>query len=120
MEPSSDAPSSQTTPAAQAEPVVQAKLVATPTNAEALPPKPNDKTKVSEIAADYGNNRKKSTAWDHFEKIKISEGQFKAVCHYCQKTYRANSKDHNTTNLLNHTPNCVKNLIELHLKGNKP
>ena len=79
MESSSDAPLSQTTPAARAEPV------ATPTNAEALPPKPNDKAKVSEIAADCGNNRKKSTAWDHFEKIKIIEGQFKAVCHYCQK-----------------------------------
>ena len=63
-------PPSQTTPAAQAEPAVQAKLVATPTKARTLPPKPNDKTKVSEIAADCGNNRKKSTAWDHFEKNK--------------------------------------------------
>ena len=86
MEPSSDAPPSQTTPTAQAEPV------ATPTNAEALPPKPSDKTKVSEIAANCGNNRKNSIAWDHFEKIKMSEGQFKVVCHYCQKTYRTNSK----------------------------
>ena len=42
MKPSSDAPLSQTTP------VAQAKLVATPTNAEALPPKPNGKTKVSD------------------------------------------------------------------------
>ncbi|XP_023896650.1 zinc finger BED domain-containing protein RICESLEEPER 2-like [Quercus suber] len=113
MEPSSDAPPSQTTPAAQADPV------ATPTNAETLPPKPNNKTKVSEIVADCGNNRKKSTAWDHFEKIKISEGQFKAVCHYCQKTYRANSKGHGTTNLLNHTPNCVKNPNRASLKGQK-
>jgi len=62
MKPSSDAPPSQTTPAAQAE------SAATPTNAEALPPKPNDKVKVSEIVADCGDNRKKSTAWDHFEK----------------------------------------------------
>ena len=68
MEPSSDAPPSQTTPAAQAEPAVQAKLVATPTNVEALPPKPNDKTKVSEIVADCGNNRKKSTVWDHLDR----------------------------------------------------
>ncbi|KAK4596447.1 hypothetical protein RGQ29_014471 [Quercus rubra] len=60
---------------------------------------------------------KKSTAWDHFEKIKISEGQFKAVCHYCQKTYRANSKGHGTTNLLNHTPNCVKNHNRASLRG---
>ncbi|KAL0005541.1 hypothetical protein SO802_013102 [Lithocarpus litseifolius] len=46
MEPSSDAPPSQTTPVTQAEPTVQTEPVATPTNAEALPPKPNDKTKV--------------------------------------------------------------------------
>nr|POF21511.1 hypothetical protein CFP56_51643 [Quercus suber] len=46
MEPSSDAPHSQTTPTAQAEPVVQAELVSTLTNAEAFPPKPNDKTKI--------------------------------------------------------------------------
>ena len=72
---------------------------------------------MSEIDADCGNNRKKSTAWDHFEKIKISESQFKAVCHYCQKTYCANSKGHGTTNLLNHTPNCVKNPNRASLKG---
>ena len=117
MEPSTDAPPSQTTPAAQAGPAVQAEPVPTPTNAEALPPRPSDKTKVSEIVVDCGNNRKKSTAWDHFEKIKISEGQFKAVCHYCQKTYCANSKGHGTTNLLNHTPNCVKNPNRASLKG---
>ena len=62
MKPSSDAPPSQTTPAAQAE------LAATPNNAETLPPKPTIKAKVSEIAANCGNNRKKSTAWDYFEK----------------------------------------------------
>ena len=68
----SDAPPSQTTPTAQAKPAAQVELVATPTNTEALPPKPNGKAKVSEIATDCGNNRKKSTSWDHFEKIKIS------------------------------------------------
>ena len=72
MEPSSDAPPSQTTPTAQAKLAAQVEFVATPTNAETLPPKPNGKAKVSEIAADCGNNRKKSTAWDYFEKIKIS------------------------------------------------
>ncbi|KAL0003452.1 hypothetical protein SO802_017233 [Lithocarpus litseifolius] len=117
METSSDAPPSQTTPSAQAEPAVQAEPLATPTNAEALPPKPNSKTKVSEIATNCGSNRKKSTAWDHFEKIKISEGQFKAVCHYCQKASRANSKGHSTTSLLNHIPNCVKNPNRASLKG---
>ncbi|KAL4652108.1 hypothetical protein ACB092_01G209400 [Castanea dentata] len=91
--------------------------LATPTNAEALPPKPNDKTKVSEAAVDCDSNRKKSIAWDHFEKIKVSEGQFKAVFHYCQKTYRANIKGHGTTNLLNHAPNCVKNPNRVSLKG---
>ena len=55
MEPSSDAPPSQTTLTAQAEPTT------TPTNAEVprLPPK--GKGKVC-------NNRKKSIALDHFEK----------------------------------------------------
>ena len=77
METSSDASPSQTTPATQVEPT------ATPTNAEALPPKLNGKSKVSEIAIGCGNNRKKSTAWDHFEKLLISEGHFKAVCNYC-------------------------------------
>ena len=52
MEPSCDAPPSQTTPATQVKPA------ATSTNTEALPPKPNGKAKVSEIAADCGNNRK--------------------------------------------------------------
>jgi len=63
MESSSDAPPSQTTPTAQVEPV------ATPTNAKALLLKPKGKGKASEIAIGCGNNRKKSTAWDHFEKI---------------------------------------------------
>ena len=46
------------------------------------------------------NNRKKSIAWDHFEKVDISEGHFKAICNYCQKTYLADSKGHGTANLL--------------------
>ena len=40
---------------------------------------------MSEVVADCGNNRKKSIAWDHFEKIKIGKDQYKAICHYCQK-----------------------------------
>ena len=80
MEPSSDAPHSQTTPTAQAEPA------ATPTNARALLLKPKDKGKVSEIVIGCSNNRKESTFWDHFEKIQISKGHFKAVYNYCQKT----------------------------------
>ena len=104
MKPFSDTFPSQTTPAAQAEPVAQAKPATTPTNAKALPPKPNGKTKVSETVANCGSNRKNST-----EKIKINNGQFKVVCHYYQKTYCANSKGCGNTNLLNHVPNCVKN-----------
>ena len=46
------------------------------------------------------NNRKKYIAWDHFEKVDISEGHFKAICNYCQKTYLADSKGHSTANLL--------------------
>ena len=66
------------------------------------------------------NNKKKSTTWDHFEKIDIGEGHFKVVCNYCQKTYLTDSKGHGITNLLNHTPVCVKNPNRTHLKGNKP
>ena len=86
LEPSSDAPPYQTTPATQAELATQAKSTATPTNAKALPPKLNGKAKVNEIVADCGNNRKKSTAWDHFEKIKISEGQFRLFAIIAKKT----------------------------------
>ena len=63
------------------------------------------------------NNRKKSIAWDHFEKVDIGEGHFKAVCNYCKKTYLADSKGHATANLLNHTPICVKNPNRKTLKG---
>ena len=62
-------------------------------------------------------NRKKFTTWDHFEKIDIGEGHFKVVCNYCQKTYLADNKGHGTTNLLNHTPVCVKNPNRDVLKG---
>ncbi|XP_050277953.1 zinc finger BED domain-containing protein RICESLEEPER 2-like [Quercus robur] len=105
MKPLSDAPPSQATPTATAEPVAQAVPTAIPTNAEVppLPPK--------------GNNRKKSIAWDHFEKVDIGEGHFKAVCNYCQKTYLADSKGHGTANLLNHMPICVKNPNRKTLKG---
>ena len=55
MEPSSDAPLSQTTPTAQAEPIAQVVPTATLTNAEVPPFPPKDKGKVC-------NNRKKSIA----------------------------------------------------------
>ena len=91
MEPSSDAPLSQTTPTTQAKLVAQAVPIATPTNAEVPPLPPKGKGKVC-------NNRKKSIAWDHFEKIDIGEGHFKAICNYCQKTYLTDSKGHGTAN----------------------
>ena len=110
MEPSSDAPPSQATPTATAEPVAQVVPTATPTNAEVplLPPKGK---------GNVCSNRKKSIAWDHFEKADIGESHFKVVCNYCQKTYLANSKGHGTANLLNHTPICVKNPNRKTLKG---
>ncbi|KAK4605841.1 hypothetical protein RGQ29_000218 [Quercus rubra] len=94
----------------QAEPVAQAVPTATPTNAEVPPLLPKGKGNVC-------NNRKKSIVWDHFEKVDIGEGHFKAVCNYCQKTYLADSKGHGTANLLNHTPICVKNPNRKTLKG---
>ena len=113
MEPSSDAPPSQTTPTAQVEIIAQVAPTATPTNAGVFPLPPKGKGKVC-------NNRKKSIAWDHFEKVNIGEGHIKAIYNYCQKTYLVDSKGHGTVNLLNHTPIVLKILIERHLKGNKP
>ena len=112
MDPSSDASPSQTTPTATAEPVAQAVLTATLTNAKVPPLPPKGKGNLC-------SNSKNSIAWDHFEKVDIGEGHFKAVCNYCQKTYLADSKGHGTVNLLNHTPIVLKILIERHLKGNK-
>ena len=34
-----------------------------------------------------GNGRKKSLAWNHFEKVKVDEGVTMAVCNYCKKSY---------------------------------
>ena len=102
MEPSSDAPPSQTTPTAQVEIIAQVAPTATPTNAGVSPLPPKGKGKVC-------NNRKKSIAWDHFEKVDIGEGHFKAICSYCQKTCLIDSKGYGIANLLNHTPVCVKN-----------
>ena len=112
MELSNDAPPSQTTPIAQAEPIAQVVPTATPTNAEVPPLPPKDKGKMC-------NNRKKSIAWDNFEKVDIGEDHFKVVCSYCQKTYLADSKGHGTTNLLNHMTIYVKNPNRITLKGQK-
>ena len=110
MEPSSDAPPSQTTPTAQVEIIAQVAPTATPTNAgvSSLPPK--GKGKVC-------NNKKKFITWDHFEKADIGQGHFKAVCNYCQKTYLADSKRHGIANLLNYTLVYVKNPNRDTLKG---
>ena len=32
-----------------------------------------------------GNGRKKSLAWNHFEKVKVDEGVTMAVCNYCKE-----------------------------------
>ena len=81
MEPSSDAPPSQATPTATNELVAQVVPTATPINAEVRSLPPKSKGNVC-------NNRKKSTALDHFEKANIGEGHFKAVCNYCKKRRR--------------------------------
>ena len=64
MELSSDAPFSQTITS-----TVQAKLATTPTIIEVPPLPPKGKDKVSEKIDGCGNNRKKFTTWDYFEKI---------------------------------------------------
>ena len=104
MEPSSDAPLSQTTHTAQAV------TTATPTNAEVPPLPPKGKGNVC-------SNSKNSIAQDHFEKVDIGKGHFKAVYNYYQKTYLTDSKQHGTANLLNYSPICVKNPNRKTLKG---
>ena len=110
MDPSSDAPPSQTIPTTTAEPIAQAVLIATPTNAEVPPLPPKGKGNVC-------SNSKNSIAQDHFEKVDIGEGHFKAVYNYYQKTYLADSKQHGTAYLLNYSPICVKNPNRKTLKG---
>ena len=102
MDPSSDASPSQTTPTATAEPVAQAVLTATLTNAKVPPLPPKGKGNLC-------SNSKNSIAWDHFEEVDIGD--------YCQKTYLADSKEHGTANLLNYSPICVKNPNRKTLKG---
>ena len=102
MDPSSDASPSQTTPTATAEPVAQAVLTATLTNAKVPPLPPKGKGNLC-------SNSKNSIAWDHFEEVDIGD--------YCQKTYLADSKEHGTANLLNYSRICVKNPNRKTLKG---
>ena len=56
-----------------------------------------------------GSGRKKSLAWNHFEKVKVDEGVTMAVCNYCKKSYLADSKSCGTSNLLAHVTICPKN-----------
>ena len=84
MEPTSDAPPSQTaTPAAQARLVAQAKPVATPTTAKVPQLLSKDKHEVNNKVVAPSNNKRKFIAWDYFEKIDIRKGHVKAVCNYC-------------------------------------
>ena len=64
MELSSDAPFSQIITL-----TVQVEPATTPTIIEVPPLSPRGKGKVSEKIGNCGNNRKKFTTWDHFEKI---------------------------------------------------
>nr|XP_023901326.1 zinc finger BED domain-containing protein RICESLEEPER 1-like [Quercus suber] len=61
------------------------------------------------VVSKTGNGRKKSLAWNHFEKVKVDEGVTMAVCNYCKKSYQANSKSCGTSNLLAHVTICPKN-----------
>ena len=60
-------------------------------------------------------NKRKSLAWDHFDKFIDEEGKTKVRCRYCSKEYMADSKDYKTSNLKSHTPICHDYLFnELH------
>ena len=91
MEPSTNAPSVQTSvatqaddsTATQADDATATQEVVVATQAEAadakLPTVPP--SKVSKTTTDNGG--KKSVFWNHFEKIKVEKGVTKAICNYC-------------------------------------
>ena len=56
-----------------------------------------------------GSGRKKSLAWNHFEKVNVDEGVTMAVCNYCKKSYLVDSKSCGTSNLLAHVTISPKN-----------
>ncbi|XP_019185280.1 PREDICTED: zinc finger BED domain-containing protein RICESLEEPER 2-like [Ipomoea nil] len=73
----------------------------TPQFQQPLPPPVPKKRKEVESRA---------PCWDHFEKIKDSEGiVIKGKCIYCAKVYCCESKKHETSSLRLHVVNCLKN-----------
>ncbi|XP_019165697.1 PREDICTED: zinc finger BED domain-containing protein RICESLEEPER 2-like [Ipomoea nil] len=73
----------------------------TPQSQQPLPPPVPKKRKEVESRA---------PCWDHFEKIKDSEGiVIKGKCIYCAKVYCCESKKHETSSLRLHVVNCLKN-----------
>ncbi|XP_019189704.1 PREDICTED: uncharacterized protein LOC109184113 [Ipomoea nil] len=85
------------------QPEVEATAVETNTSQsqQPLPPPVPKKRKVVET---------RSPVWDHFEKIKDSEGiVVKGKCLYCARVYCNESKKHETSSLRLHVVNCLKN-----------
>ncbi|XP_019178818.1 PREDICTED: zinc finger BED domain-containing protein RICESLEEPER 2-like [Ipomoea nil] len=73
----------------------------TPQSQQPLPPPVPKKRKDVET---------RSPCWDHFEKIKDSEGiVVKEKCIYCAKVYCCETKKHGTSSLRTHIVNCLKN-----------
>ncbi|XP_075640576.1 zinc finger BED domain-containing protein RICESLEEPER 2-like [Castanea sativa] len=73
---------------------------------------PSDSTQADippSVVSKTGNGRKKSLAWNHFEKVKVDEGVTMAVCNYCKKSYHVDSKSCGTSNLLAYMTICPKN-----------
>uniref|UniRef100_A0A7N2MYP7 BED-type domain-containing protein n=1 Tax=Quercus lobata TaxID=97700 RepID=A0A7N2MYP7_QUELO len=80
--------------------------------ASELPPVPPCQMSMTAPVSGGCSGRKNSVVWDHFEKVKIGEGdtsKTKAICNYCQKSYNADSKSCDISNLLAHVPICPKN-----------
>ncbi|XP_019171114.1 PREDICTED: zinc finger BED domain-containing protein RICESLEEPER 2-like [Ipomoea nil] len=85
------------------QPEVEATAVETNTSQsqQLLPPPVPKKRKVVET---------RSPVWDHFDKIKDSEGiVIKGKCLYCARVYCCESKKHGTSSLRHHVVNCLKN-----------
>ena len=87
-----------------------------PTQPDAATARPTMKPPHPPHMISFSNpNKRKSLAWDHFDKFIDEEGKTKARCRYCSKEYMADRKVYRKSNLKSHTPICHHYLFnELH------
>lgn len=55
------------------------------------------------------NLRGRSEVWDHFTKFTDEDGDLKAKCNYCPKTFPCASKKYDTSTHRGHMVSCIHN-----------